>query len=114
MSENVFVTNNSDNKFVTEFCYKQIEFPVGKPVQISVIAAKHIFGYGDNNKEPYLARLGWIQLHSELEQGLERLSKFEISDKPLVEEDRSLPSAVGVVPLHVEKRGGGATRHRVA
>ena len=112
MSETVFVTNKSDTKLVFTYDYKAIEFPIGKPVEISTKAAKFIFGHGVTDKEPHLARLGWIRLHSELEQGLERLSKFIISDKPLDEEDRSLPSAVGVVPLHVEKRGGGNTRQQ--
>lgn len=114
MSETVFVTNQSDKPLVVTYNYKSVEFPIGKPVEITTVAAHFIFGHGQTDKEPHLTRLGWVQLHSELEQGLERLSKFIISDKPLVEEDRSLPSAVGVVPLHVEKRGGGATRQRVA
>lgn len=112
MSETVFVTNKSDNPLVVTYNYKRIEFPIGKPVEITTEAAGFIFGHGKTDKEPHLARLGWVQLHSELDQGLERLSKFVISDAPLIEEDRSLPSAVGVVPLHVEKRGGGATRQQ--
>ena len=112
MSETVFVTNKSDKPLVVTYNYKQVEFPIGKPVEITTEAAGFIFGHGKTDKEPHLARLGWVQLHSELDQGLERLSKFVISDAPLIEEDRSLPSAVGVVPLHVEKRGGGATRQQ--
>ena len=114
MSETVFVTNQSDKPLVVTYNYKSVEFPIGKPVEITTVAAHFIFGHGQTDKEPHLTRLGWVQLHSELNEGLERLSKFIISDAPLIEEDRSLPSAVGVVPLHVEKRGGGATRQRVA
>jgi hypothetical protein len=114
MSETVFVTNNSDKNLVVTYNYKRIEFPIGKSVETTMDTVRHVFGYGVTDKEPHLARLGWVTLHSELEQGLERLSKFIISDTPFVEKDRSLPSAVGVVPLHVEKRGGGATRQRVA
>lgn len=112
MSENLFVTNKSDQKLTVTFEYKQIEFPVGKSVEVTPYAAKFFFGHGEVDKEPCLVRLGWIRLHSELEQGLEKLAKFVISDQPLIEEDRSLPSAVGVVPLHVEKRGGGTTRQQ--
>lgn len=114
MTDFVYVTNRSDKALSFVYAYKNYEFPVGKSVQIPVDAAQHIFGHGDVNKEPYLARLGWIRLHSELEQGIERLSQFIISAEPFVEENRSLPSAVGVVPLHVEKRAGGSTRQRVA
>ena len=114
MSDNLFVTNKSDQTLKVTFEYKQIEFPPGQSVEVTPYAAKFIFGHGETDKEPCLVRLGWVRLHSELELGLERLSKFIISDKPLIEEDRSLPSAVGVVPLHVEKRAGGGVRQRAA
>ena len=114
MSETVYVTNKSDKTLVVSYAYKDVEFPVGKPVEVPLVLAKFVFGHGVTDKEACLVRLGWVSLHSELEQGLERLSKFVISDKPFVEEDSSLPSAVGVVPLHVEKRAGGGNRQRVA
>lgn len=107
MSEIVYVTNNSEKRLIADFQYEQFEFPQSKTVQLSAEAATHIFGYGKQDKEPYLARLGFIRLHSELPQALERLAEFEISEQPPVEKNRSLPSAVGVVPLHVEKRAGG-------
>ena len=84
MSETVFVTNQSDKTLVVTYNYKSVEFPIGKPVEITTVAAHFIFGHGQTDKEPHLTRLGWVQLHSELEQGLERLSKFIISDKPLI------------------------------
>jgi len=113
MSETVFVTNNSEKKLEADFSYKRYVLPVGETVEIPMDAARHVFGYGDNNKEPYLARLGFIRLHSELDEALERLSQFEISDQP-PQKNRSLPSAVGVVPLHVEKRAGGKSTQRAA
>jgi len=111
MTELVYVTNTTDKELVSEFNYEEYKFPAGKTVALSPNAAKHIFGYGQENKEPYLARLGFIRLHSELEQALEKLAKFEISTEAPVEKNRSLPSAVGVVPLHVEKRAGGKSSH---
>ena len=113
MSELIFVTNKSGQKLTAEFNYEEYNFPEEKTVALSPQAAKHIFGYGVDNKEPYLARLGFIRLHSELEQGLERLAQFEITSEP-PQQDRSLPSAVGVVPLHVEKRAGGKSTQRAA
>lgn len=109
----VYVTNNTPDKLTVMFAYKELEFPPGKTVEVADEAARHIFGYGDNNKEPYLARLGWIRLHSELEQGMEKLSKFDIQTEA-PEQNRSLPSAVGVVPLLVEKRAGGKSNPRAA
>jgi hypothetical protein len=114
MNELIYVTNRSEHDLVTSYAYERYEFPTNKTVALSPEAAKHIFGYGIDNKEPYLARLGFIRLHSELEQALERLSKFDISTEAPVEKNRSLPSAVGVVPLHVEKRAGGKSSLRAA
>jgi hypothetical protein len=113
MTEQVFVTNNSGQRLVAEFDYRDIEFPAGESVEISVRAARHIFGFGAENKEPYLARLGLIRLHSELEQGLEKLAQFEITSE-LPQKDRSLPSAVGVVPLRVERHARGKSTARAA
>ena len=113
MSELVFVTNNSEKKLTAEFAYEEYNFPVGVTVALSPLAARHIFGYGDSNKEPYLARLGFIRLHSELDEALEKLSKFEISDQP-PQQNRSLPSAVGVVPLPVERQARGKSTQRAA
>lgn len=114
MTDLVYVTNNTDKDLVADFSYEEYKFPAGKTVALSPNAAKHIFGYGQVNKEPYLSRLGFIRLHSELNQALEILEKFEISTEPPVEKNRSLPSAVGVVPLHVEKRAGGKSSLRAA
>lgn len=113
MSEQVFVTNKSGKKLEMSYAYQMYKFPVDETVQVPLEAVKHIFGYGAENKEPYLSALGFIRLHSELEEGLERLSQFEISEEP-PQKNRSLPSAVGVVPLHVEKRVGGKATQKVA
>ena len=109
----VYVTNHSDKELSASFNYVNLSFPIGKTVEISQDAARHVFGYGDNDKEPYLARLGWIRLHSELEQGMEKLSKFDIQTEA-PQQNRSLPSAVGVVPLRLEKAAGGKVTQRAA
>jgi hypothetical protein len=114
MSELIYVTNHSDKELVMDYSYENYVFPVGKTVALSDKAAKHIFGYGVDDKEPYLTRLGWLRLHNEMNQALEKLEKFKISLEAPVEKNRSLPSAVGVVPLHVEKRAGGKSSLRAA
>jgi len=106
MSELLYVTNKTDKKIETKYNFETYTFPVNNTVAVSPEAARHIFGYGIEEKEPYLARLGWIRMHSELEEGLEKLSKVDILTAS-EQENRSLPSAVGVVPLHVERRAGG-------
>ena len=113
MTEKVFVTNNTDKDLYFEYSFVGYSFPVGKTVEVSLPVAKHIFGYGDENKEKYLVQLGLMRLHSELEEATEKFRKVEISETPPTK-NRSLPSAVGVVPLHVEKRGEGKVNQRVA
>ena len=113
MTELVYVTNKSDKDLNFEYNFVGIEFPVGKTVEIPLQTAKHVLGYGDDDKEKYLVQLGLIRLHSELEEATEKFKRIEISDTPPTK-NRSLPSAVGVVPLHVEKRGEGKVNQRVA
>jgi len=113
MTEVVYVTNNSNKDLNFEYNFVAIEFPVGKTVEIPLQTAKHVLGYGDNDKEKYLVQLGLIRLHSELEEATEKFRKIEVSETPPTK-NRSLPSAVGVVPLHVEKRGEGKVNQRVA
>jgi hypothetical protein len=113
MTEVVYVTNNSNKDLNFEYNFVGIEFPVGKTVEIPLQTAKHVLGYGDDDKEKYLVQLGLIRLHSELEEATEKFRKIEISETPPTK-NRSLPSAVGVVPLHVEKRGEGKVNQRVA
>ena len=99
--ELLYVTNNSDKELVATFSFESYKFSANETVALSPEAAQHIFGYGEEN-------------NSELEQALEKLSKFEISTEPPTEKNRSLPSAVGVVPLRVEKRAGGKSFPRAA
>jgi len=113
MSENVFVTNNLDKDLYFEYNFVGIEFPMGKTVTISKTAARHVLGYEDNDKEKYLVQLGLIRLHSELEEATERFKRIEISETN-PKKNSSLPSAIGVVPLRIEKSLGGKSNQRVA
>ncbi|NDF74960.1 MAG: hypothetical protein EB114_12390 [Betaproteobacteria bacterium] len=113
MTENVFVTNNLDKDLYFEYNFVGYSFPVGKTVAIPKIAARHMLGYGDENKEKYLVQLGLIRLHSELEEVTEKFKRVVITEATS-EQNRSLPSAVGVVPLRIEKSVGGKVNQRVA
>ena len=109
----VFVTNRGDTPLTIGYDGVLYDFKKNVPVELPEAGAVRLFGYGQEDKEQILVRYGWITLHSELEQGLKILSQFEItSEKPA--KDSSLPSAVGVVPLHVEKRAGGKPSQRAA
>jgi len=113
MTELVYVTNHTDKDLYAEYNYVGYEFPIGKTVELTVPAARHMLGYGDEDKEKYLVQLGLIRLHSELEEATEKFKKLVISEESPTK-NRSLPSAVGVVPLRIEKSVGGKVNQRVA
>ena len=70
---NIFVTNHTDKTHKDGYGGVFYVFEPNKTVEIPVEVARHIFGYGEDNKEPYLARLGWIVTSNDLDKGLEIL-----------------------------------------
>ena len=75
----IFVRNNGSNPLVDGFNGVTYNFACGEEVEIPEVAAKHIFGYGDDNKEPYLVRLGWMKMNTDFPIAMERLGKFSFS-----------------------------------
>jgi len=110
---NIFVTNNSDQDLKDGFGGVVYDFKKGSTVEISEEVAQHIFGYKDEDKMKYLARLGWVKTTNELESGLERLSKWELSTQP-PKKNQSLSPLVERVPLPASKRAGGKVLQAVA
>jgi len=110
---NVFVTNNSEKKLTDGYGGVFYEFKKGETVEIPENVARHIFGYGDPDKEPYLARLGWVISRNDLDKGLEILSQWEISTEP-PSKNQSLSPLVERVPLPSAKKGGGKVLKAVA
>ena len=75
----IFVRNNGSNPLVDGFNGVTYNFACGEEVEIPEVAAKHIFGYGDDNKEPYLVRLGWMKMSTDYRMAMERLATFSFS-----------------------------------
>ena len=98
----LYVTNQSGNLLEFDYEFKTIQFPKGKTVEITEKAARHIFGYLDSNKEEYMVRLGFIQTRNDIENGLKKLEKFVISDKP-PKHNHSLSPVVDESPSHENK-----------
>ena len=82
MTNNVFVRNNGDQAFSDAHNGVIFNFVPGVEVEISEVAAKHIFGYGDDDKEPYLVRLGWMKMNTDFPVAMEKLGKFSFSREP--------------------------------
>ena len=113
MSATIYVTNRGDTKLRDGCAGVFYDFPKDETVEIPLEAAKHIFGYMVSDKIPHLTRLGWLRSFAEIDKGFEKLAEFELSEQP-PEKNRSLPSAVGVVALHVERRVERKSTQRAA
>ena len=109
--DKVFVTNRSNIELTIGYDGVVYEFKKNESVEIPLAGAIQLFGY---TLEDILVRHGWIHTHAELEESLKKLDQFEITtEKPV--KNSSLPSAVGVVPLRLEKGVGGKSfQKRVA
>jgi hypothetical protein len=75
----IYVTNNGIDPLVDFFDGTKYEFVPGKEMPVPEIVAKHIFGYGDDNKEPYLVRLGWMKMSNDFPAAMDKLGKFSFS-----------------------------------
>jgi hypothetical protein len=102
----IYVTNHSDKILKDGFAGVFYVFEIGKTVEIPIEAAQHIFGYGIENKEPYLARLGWTRTTNDLDEGYARLSKWALTTYP-PRKNQSLSPLVDLVPLPSERKVGG-------
>ena len=110
---NIFVTNNSDQDLKDGFGGVFYHFKKGSTTEIPEEVARHIFGYGDDDKQPYLARLGWAKTANDLDDGLARLSKWDLSTEP-PKKNQSLSPLVERVPSPSQKKVGGKVLQAVA
>jgi hypothetical protein len=78
----VYVRNNSQDTLSDSFDGVKYDFIPGKEIELPEVVAKHIFGYGDDNKEPYLVRLGWMKMSNEFDAAMQKLCKFSFSKEP--------------------------------
>ena len=90
MSKSVYVTNRG-RTMSASYCHQKYDFPNNEEVEISVAVAKHIFGYGDDNKEPYFVRLGWMKMNTDLESANRRLAEFTFTTEPTKKVHLSAP-----------------------
>ena len=94
------VKNRSDADLQDRFNGVDYLFEKGQSTVIDEEVAKHIFGFGDADKVPYLTRLGWMRSNLEREQGMQRLALFTFSDEQEIDPDEIQPQKEqGLAPL---------------
>jgi hypothetical protein len=73
---------NRNKDVAGRFNGKDYLFKTGKPLDVPEIVARHVFGFGLEDKTAALSRLGWARTSDELEAGLEKLAKVSFEDPP--------------------------------
>lgn len=70
------ITNNNGFDLQDRYDGQDYFFPKGKTVACEDAAARHIFGVGEQDKKPYLTRLGWLQSTGEFDEAMQKLNNF--------------------------------------
>jgi hypothetical protein len=98
----LIVTNN--NTFDLNDRYNGIDFsfPVGQRVAIDEVAARHIFGFGDADKTPYLVRQGWMRSTGEFESAMKALNGFSFESLASFQSGEFIQNDQGTAPLESE------------
>lgn len=81
MSKVLYVKNRGTT-FSSTFKGVEYIFECNKEIEVPEAAVKHILGYGDENKQPYFVRLGWMKINTDFERAKERLRAVDISEEP--------------------------------
>ena len=94
----VFVTNNTDYEVCDGYNGKFYDFPKGECVEVPIEIAVHVFGYDQEDKKPYLTRLGWLKIGADYKAALKDLALVDIQiERP--KKNQSLSPLVERVPL---------------
>lgn len=72
----IVVRNTGDENIVARVGGQDHVFPAGEDTPCEDDVARHVFGYGEENKDAALLRLGWLLPGQPREKGLERLEKI--------------------------------------
>jgi hypothetical protein len=87
----VRVINNNAKAVVGRWNGKDYKFEPGKPLDVPEIVANHVFGFGQDDKQQALNRLGWARSSDEFEAGMELLANVVFEDPPELIEAPRLP-----------------------
>ena len=88
----VRVTNGNKEKIRGRFNGEDFEFLPGKPNDIPMVVAAHIFDFGREDKLRALNRLGWLQSSDHLEKAMEKLNLISFTEAPpLIEAEMPEP-----------------------
>jgi hypothetical protein len=100
----VHVTNTWEKPLVVDLAGREVRFPVGETVEIPEAEARHIFGWGKEDRRDNVVFLGLARTANDMPDGLANLEKFQISQEPPAT-NHSLSPVVEQVPFPTRGRG---------
>jgi len=78
----VRVINGNEKAVTGRFNGRDFHFEPDKPADVPEIVARHVFGFGIEDKLPALSRLGWARSSDELDSGMQKLGKVVFEEPP--------------------------------
>jgi hypothetical protein len=97
------VTNNNTFDLNDRYNGQDFSFPAGKTVALDLDAARHIFGFGEADKIPYLTRQGWMRTSGDLDTGMRILGGFVFDSVSDVVSGELILTEQGSAPLQAEE-----------
>lgn len=94
----VRITNDTDAIIEGRYAGQDYEFQIGKPVDVTLAVAHHIFGFmGDEQARlRAFSRLGWIQVSTDIKAAQKRLEKVRFTETPnIIDFDQARTNRVG-------------------
>lgn len=76
----LYVCNNGEKEFADRYDGEDYVFPIGMTVALPVMAAKHIFGYGESDKTRALKRQGVMNYSTDKPKAMEWLGQFKFEE----------------------------------
>ena len=73
---------NGNASLVGRYNGRDYHFKKDVPIDVPEIVAKHVFGFGMDDKSVALNRLGWARTSDELPIGMEKLGNVSFDDPP--------------------------------
>lgn len=113
------VVNNLKERIFGRYDGEDFEFLPGASVRLPILAAIHIFGFGQQDKTRALNNLGWLRQSEDREKAMAKLNRITFTEAPPLieaevepEEDEPAgeltPPHSALPPPSPEASGGGA------
>lgn len=106
------VKNNTGEKLTARYDGQDFTFEAGGPaVAISEDAARHIFGFGLENKQQVLQRLGWMRSLDHYSEAVKKLAGFQfLAVEQTIKEPVKIPLSASTEVMLDPKEGDNKVR----